>query len=135
MAIDAAQYSKKFAFDLQKFADKMEQDVGKVRRVMTMDIFAQVTKRTPVDTGRLRSSWTVSDGGPSDYIAPVGSTGDGKVEANFNAPFGASFVTNNLPYAIPIEYGHSRIKRPQGMARVSVAIVEAKMIRALGEVK
>jgi hypothetical protein len=118
--------ASKFATNIAKFADKVELDVRDVRRKITLDLFAEVTKRTPVDTGRLRSSWAVSDGKPSAYLAPVGTKGSGPIEAQFYLPFDISYVTNNLPYAIPIEYGHSK-KRPQGMARVSVAVIAASI--------
>jgi len=116
----------KFSTDIQKFADKVELDIRDVRRKITLDLFAEVTKRTPVDTGRLRASWAVSDGQPSSYSAPEGTKGSGPIEAKFYLPFDISYVTNNLPYAIPIEYGHSK-KRPQGMARVSLAVIASNI--------
>jgi hypothetical protein len=37
-----------------------------------------------------------------------------------------TYMTNNLPYAIPIEYGHSK-QSPAGMVRINVARVAETM--------
>ena len=108
-----------FQLDLRTFADKIEVDLATVRRKVTLDLFAKATRRTPVDTGRLRGAWAVTDGKPSESTT-------GGISATFSQPFDGSFITNNLPYALKIEFGHSK-QAPAGMARVSVAEVAAEL--------
>lgn len=119
----------KFAIDLKKFAKKVEMDLGTVRRKIVLDLLEKITRRTPVDEGTLRSSWAVSDGAPSSYIAPKGAREDhGPVTASFKDPFMASFIVNNLPYAARIEFtGHSHTKAPQGMVRISLAEIQTEL--------
>lgn len=62
----------------------------------------------------------------------VGRNAVGAVETGLaTMPFPRkSYLTNNLPYAIPIEEGHSTEKAPQGMVRKNVRRINAVM-RAL----
>ena len=110
-----------FKADLNKFADKVNLSAGQFRQRVTLDLKDKIEQRTPVDTGRLRSSWAVSDGQPSSYVPPEGtSSGPAPVQARFQEPFNISYITSNLAYAMPIEYGHSK-QTPNGMIRVSLA--------------
>ncbi len=123
-----------FSVDLKKFAATIGVDLGKVRRRVALSLLGRVTRRTPVDTGRLRSSWNLSDGSPDVSVAPEGTRDQrGNVTATFRDPFEASWLTNNLPYALAIEFGHSRVKAPNGMVRVSLAEEETELLTALGE--
>ena len=117
----------KFRTDLKRFSQLVEKDVGTVRRRVAKALYEKTSRRTPVDTGRLRASWALSDGTPSNYTAPVGASGLGPVTATFSNPFEASYLVNNLPYVLPIEFGgHSR-KAPAGMVRISIAEVDAEL--------
>jgi len=124
--------AKRFAADLSKFADKVELDLGQLRRRVTLGLKEKIERRTPVDTGRLRGSWAVSDGSPSGFTPPEGSGGIGPVEATFSDPYQISYVTSNLPYVLAVEYGHSQ-QAPQGMVRVSLAEMETELEGAFGE--
>lgn len=75
--------------------------------------------------GRFRSNWQLTTGAPAageiDEIESAGETiakivaGAGDLSAGEVA-----YLVNNLPYAIPLEYGHST-QAPAGMVRVTVA--------------
>lgn len=75
--------------------------------------------------GRFRSNWQLTTGAPAvgeiDEIESAGETiakivaGAGDLSAGEVA-----YIVNNLPYAIPLEYGHST-QAPAGMVRVTVA--------------
>ncbi|UVM64426.1 hypothetical protein LOY34_13800 [Pseudomonas sp. B21-009] len=75
--------------------------------------------------GRFRSNWQLTVGAPAageiDEIESAGETiakivaGAGDLSAGEVA-----YIVNNLPYAIPLEYGHST-QAPAGMVRVTVA--------------
>ena len=126
---DARQFKK----DLTRFADKVELDLSQFRKRVTLGLKSKIELRTPVDTGRLRSSWAVSDGVPSDWVPPEGQTNQlGPIEAKFDAPYDTSFIACRLPYAIAIEYGHSE-QSPAGMVRVSMAEMQTELESAFGE--
>lgn len=118
-----------FSLDLKRFSKSIEVDLLTARRKITLDLLAKMTMRTPVDTGRARMSWVVSDDEPSSYVAAEGqgdATSGGKIEAAFTKPFGRSVITNNLPYIRRLEFGHSG-QAPQGMVRVSIAEIKSEL--------
>jgi len=124
--------ARQFTSDLSRFADKVGLDLGQLRRRFTLELKTKIELRTPVDTGRLRGSWAVSDGKPSNFIPGEGTSGVGPIEANFSQPFDQSFITSNVPYVIAIEFGHSQ-QAPQGMVRVSMAELQTELEGAFSE--
>ncbi len=128
---------RSFQFDLDRFADQIELDVGLVRKKVTFDLFGKVIERTPVDVGRLRMSWAMADGVPPQSVGPEGGTGGDanaadaaarfNITSAFSDPFEVTWIVNNLPYAQQIEFGHSRVKAPAGMVRVSIAELEVEL--------
>lgn len=75
--------------------------------------------------GRFRSNWQLTTGSPAageiEDIESAGETLDRLVLAAGDLSAGeVAFIVNNLPYAIPLEYGHSS-QAPGGMVRVTVA--------------
>lgn len=76
--------------------------------------------------GRFRGNWQFSIGSASSAIYmqpdPSGAAAQDRLQAGvieFQAGQTA-FIVNNLPYAIPLEFGHSD-QAPSGMVRVTVA--------------
>lgn len=124
--------AQKFKADLGRFSDKVELDLASFRRRVVLDLKTRVELKSPVDTGRLRSSWAVSDGSPSPFLPAEGNSGLGPVEATFSQPFDVSYVTSNLPYATRMEFGYSG-QAPQGMARVSLAEIVTELEGLFGE--
>ena len=53
-------------FDPSAFAGKVEEDVGKHLRIISMALLTEIVTRSPVDTGRFRANNQVSIGSP-DY--------------------------------------------------------------------
>ena len=110
---------------------RLEKDIvkriEKVPRAAAIIMGNRVIKRSPVDTGRFKGNWFTwineeSEGAllPVTKILQLGDT---------------LGFTNNLPYSLPLEFGHSD-QAPSGMVRVSVAdwqIVVAKMIKGLSK--
>jgi hypothetical protein len=124
--------AKKFSADLNRFADKIEGDLGQFRRRVTLGLKEKIEKKSPVDTGRLRSSWAVSDGRPSTFVPQTGGARPGPVETVFSEPFETSYITSNLPYALKIEFGYSK-QAPSGMVRISMAEMITELEGAFGE--
>ncbi|MBO2889574.1 MULTISPECIES: hypothetical protein [Pseudomonas] len=76
--------------------------------------------------GRFRGNWQFSIDSPAaeelDRIDPSGSQAIAELMGQVQAlTIGqTAFIVNNLPYAIPLEYGHSS-QAPAGMVRVTLA--------------
>ncbi|WP_053870486.1 hypothetical protein [Pseudomonas putida] len=75
--------------------------------------------------GRFRSNWQLTSGAPAvgeiEDIESAGETLDRLLVAAGDLSAGeVAYIVNNLPYAIPLEYGHSS-QAPGGMVRVTVA--------------
>lgn len=119
-----------FTIDLQRFAKRANADVKQAIRKITMEAFKRVILKTPVDTGRARANWSTSTGAPVTFSI-VGEDKSGTATLKKAADdamvwecTGGIFLSNNLPYIIPLEYGHSN-QAPGGMVRITVAEMQA----------
>jgi hypothetical protein len=98
---------------------------------------------TPVDTGRARANWIASIGSPT--LTEIGSEGDefdrggasalaqGKgAIAGWKLRAGPIFITNSLPYIVPLDTGSSS-QAPHGMSASAIAAArrELKKIKLL----
>jgi len=92
-----------------------------------LGLSARVIKGTPVDEGFLINNWQAQlNQIPSGMIANADKNGGASDNSAQSALSGMKagdtfWLVNNLPYAIPIEYGHSTRKAPQGMLRIAIA--------------
>ncbi|UXZ43602.1 hypothetical protein [Pseudomonas soli] len=90
--------------------------------------------------GRFRSNWQLTAGNPAsgeiDEVESAGATITKLVAVAGDLTLGeVAYIVNNLPYAIPLEYGHST-QAPAGMVRVTIAdfqnivnrIIEARKV-------
>ncbi|WP_448043811.1 hypothetical protein [Bradyrhizobium liaoningense] len=115
-----------FAADIAKFVEKAKGNVDQAIRRAALDIFGRVVIKTPVDTGRLMGSWQVAIGSiPSGQVNHLDKTGTETIArinvGVANAKAGdVIYLVNNLVYARAIEYGHSRVKAPNGMVRITI---------------
>ena len=97
-------------------------------RGIALELYGKIQDRTPVETGVAVGNWTMTirmpaqDWNPSQTV-PQTPMIAGFAEACEN--FIPIWISNNVPYIGPLEYGHSRVKSPQGMVRVSIAEIEA----------
>jgi len=117
-----------FSGDLKKFRLKIEGQDDEIVRGVELALFSAVIDDTPVDMGRLKGNWMGSFGSPAQGTLetddPNGSaTKDKMMSLVTGGPKGGrlTYLANNLPYAMAIEYGHSTKKAPQGMVRKNVA--------------
>jgi hypothetical protein len=119
-----------------------------VRKVST-DLLTKIVLRTPVGNpslwkskppagyvgGRLRANWAVTYQNPSSVTtletdrsgAATIAKGAGTIRRATQTGEGdyPIYILNNLPYAIPVEYGHSGVQAPQGMVRITVTEFQA----------
>ena len=121
--------------DMRRIRGLTEKKMTKVYRIAVMETTKDIIMDTPVDEGRLRGNWQagVNDqpSGQLDLLDKTGMVTIGRITAII-APLQCDqslVFCNNLPYAIPIEYGHSREKAPQGMVRRNLTNWNARVDR------
>ncbi|PBQ00329.1 hypothetical protein CCL17_16975 [Pseudomonas congelans] len=112
---------------------KYAKPLTKTERVQNFNVNGLVAGHDYVG-GRFRGNWMFGIGAPNntttEELDPSGSKSNARI-ANGVLEFHAgdvAYITNSLPYAIPLEFGHST-QAPGGMVRITVArfqqIVEA----------
>lgn len=120
-----------FELDMRRFIAKAGKQADLGIRKVCLDITDGVIHDTPVDTGRARANWQASIDAPkTGTIETTDKQGDATVAqaAAFiaAAPGRVFYLVNNLPYAVPLEYGSSA-QSPGGMVRVNLARVKASL--------
>lgn len=97
---------------------------------ISLEVLRGVVEMSPVKTGRFRGNWQLGlDLKPTSEIPmPEAKDRDPFIEGlGAIAPlrFGQTvWITNNVPYAIPLEEGHSK-QAPVGMVKVTLARIGA----------
>lgn len=134
MASDA----QTFGLDIAKFVEKAKAAPEQVVRKVGLDLTASVVRKSPVDTGRFRANWNIAFG-HIDVLTTTGTdkSGGGTVERARVLLNGWQvdqdiYLTNSLPYAIPLEYGHSD-QAPNGMVRLTVTEFQTFINAAVAE--
>ena len=114
-----------FTNDLQVFNKRTLKKAEVVKRRSALDLFSAIVLETPVDKGMLRNNWFATIGAPSSETTANGDKGGNATIGRIRSAIANAdlrqdiLLTNNLPYAVPIEFdGHSH-KAPQGMVRVN----------------
>jgi hypothetical protein len=86
--------------------------------------------------GRFRGNWNFSIGYPDNsFRIQPDPTGEATMARLVNGAIEfkagqTAFIVNNLPYAIPLEFGHST-QAPSGMVRVTVARFQQIVLEAI----
>ena len=106
------------------FTGVVEEQLSQRVRVIAMAMLNEIVLRSPVDTGRFRGNNIVSVGAPVYTSSPnVDPTGSETIQQGLRVttglePYTQVFIQNNLPYAVPLEDGHSQ-QAPAGIYAVS----------------
>ncbi|WP_445572167.1 HK97 gp10 family phage protein [Pseudomonas sp. E102] len=118
--------SGSFELQLAEFAAQAKGAIDASLREIIIELGGSLIRMSPVDTGRFRGNWhlsidvvesvTFDDPDPNGQEAMAALV---SAVSDFTAGQ-AAYIINNLPYAIPLEYGHSN-QAPQGMVRVTLA--------------
>jgi hypothetical protein len=117
---------KSFKADIAKFAAKVSGTADQAVRKIALGIFANIVTASPVDTGRFRGNWLIGlqsrpteqlDVEVKDPTAVTQREGEKLGEAKAGITI---YLSNNLPYALRLEYGYSR-QAPAGMVRTTIA--------------
>lgn len=115
-----------FSEELKALIEKAKGDVDKAVRQSVVLAAQSLILKSPVRTGRFRGNWNLGvgsiDAGTSAAPDMAGSAAITRVAEQMQAQgAGAVFyITNSLPYAKPLEYGHSN-QAPAGMVRLTYA--------------
>jgi hypothetical protein len=130
-----------FGLDIARFVEKAKAAPEQVVRKVGLDLASRVVLRSPVDTGRFRANWNVAFG-RVDTLTTLSTDKTGgktiervRVQLNGWQPGQDIYLTNSLPYAIPLEYGHSKKQAPLGMVRITVTEFQTFVDAAASEVR
>ncbi len=124
-----------FSLQLGKVAKILDLRLEAVIKKVAFDLHADITFKTPVDTGRARASWNLSVGSPSpETPAPVAKKGetvpltviDPSALDGANLRTEPIYITSNLDYVQYLEGGSSK-QAPEGMVRLSVMATVAEL--------
>lgn len=89
----------RFVAEIEAFRERTMQRADMLVRKIALDTFKKVQSKTPVDSGQLRRSWTVS-------VGEAPSVFNGSNEVINNAKFGNTlYIATDKPYALTLEYG------------------------------
>jgi len=96
-------------------------------RMLVFEALSRIVLRTPVDTGRARGNWNIGAGDPDRSINETGfdkagaeTINGGQALLQAAGPDQVLYITNSLPYILPLEHGHSG-QAPAGMVMVTLA--------------
>jgi hypothetical protein len=141
-----------FASDIEKFARRTNLSMDIIVRKVGIDIARSLILRSPVDTGRFRGNWVLGVGSVNTAVNPDITDQEGgkftgfqsnktndtlnKIAEGINAvrAGGVFYISNSLPYAIPLEYGHS-MQAPGGMVRLTVREFKSYIENAVRNMK
>lgn len=125
-AKDDGQSISSFVLGVQRWTRKAKTRLDTVTQEINMEILARIVMRSPVDTGLFRGNWQVGIGrkprGVLTHLDRDGAETIARLSGTIQTVRAGQklFFTNNLPYALALEYGHSK-QAPAGMVRVTIA--------------
>lgn len=117
-----------FELQIGRVAQVLEIRAEVVVKKIGLDLFSDITKRNPVDTGRSRASWNIGIDAPvdtviepkgSEVLPPPSATGAMSTLGKADVLKSQIYITNAVPYVKYLEGGSSQ-QAPAGMVRVAV---------------
>jgi len=124
--------AREFAIDLKRFGKVTEEQAQTIFQKITIDLDTRVVLGTPVDQGRARGNWFPSLNKPSNAMDMKiqDKSGGQAIAALTSKAMGAKlgdtvWLTNNLPYILPLENGHSK-QASEGMVDINLNAVAAQ---------
>ena len=119
-----------------KFRESVGHRVALVKKWAAFEVWNRVTLKNPVDTGRSRAAWNLAVG-TADLTTPAAakSVPPPRVPNIGEVPLGAAIVvSNNVPYILALEKGHST-QAPDGFVRASLDEVVGASAGQIAHVK
>lgn len=122
----AAQYNEEVASHNAALRDNPDNltKAGRLRKGLKVDDSMDVKGAAGYVGGRFRGNWQFTIGSPAsgviEAIDPNGAETLGKIIAGAGSleAGDVAYIVNNLPYAVPLEHGHST-QAPAGMVRIT----------------
>lgn len=117
-----------FSLQLDDFARKVGVSGTTVAKRVGLDLFGRIVRKTPVDTGRARASWNISLKQAERSVQPAAqhTYPIPQVGVVSMKPGDTIWISNNLPYIVKLEEGHSK-QAPAGMVALSIEEVNLSM--------
>ena len=123
-----------FEMQIKDFLDQYlpEQQVLFVKKV-SRKLLVKLINKSPVDTGRFRGAWEIGIGTPNRDEPETPDKAKGRSNISYQRakdiisglqPGDVVFISNNLDYALMLEYGWSK-KAPEGMVAISLNEIDA----------
>ena len=117
---------------VKEVMDAAQKDLNKGFRLLVMEGFRRVVMRSPVDKGTFRGNWVVAVGVRNNSFdltkTDSGTRGTAPSAVQMNQALATTarletkaektYISNNLPYADPLENGSST-QAPNGMVHVT----------------
>lgn len=102
-----------FSLDVRKIAEEKKVEIGQIKRSVVFALFRDVIKMSPVDKGRFKGNWFITENTPSisSRIAtdktPMGGVGPVSTAEleGVTTKFTVDILTNNLVYGPLLEFG------------------------------
>ena len=123
-----------FGAQLQAYADKTGERLEDIAVDFKFELFNMAVQLTPVQTGRLRGNWQITNGAPAQGI--IGGFPDRPVSEDARTalrasplpqesrlqiqPFAVTYLTNNLVYAVAVEQKRGMVGRAIVNARAAL---------------
>lgn len=115
----------KFSTSIKNFRRKSMDRFVRIKRSASFELFSAVVVTTPVDKGVLINNWYLTVNSPSNETRTNESTSGANSLAQGTGELpkfdiaNDIWMTNNLPYAYPIEFDGHSAKARRGMVRVN----------------
>lgn len=127
-----------FTESLDEFAEYAMDMATQIFRSVVIEVGSSVIRLSPVLTGQFKGNWALTiDTTYTQNTTPVDKEGQDTINEivrraqslNYGQ---TAYIVNNLPYAVPLEYGYSN-KAPEGMVRITQARFQEIVNRAVEE--
>jgi hypothetical protein len=116
--------SGRFAQEIEAFVKVAKGNADRAVRRICLGVLSNVVIASPVDTGRFRGNWQVGVSAPVISTANSPQKDPGAVISEAAGKLAGVhagavvYITNSLPYALSLEFGHSQ-QAPDGMVRLT----------------
>lgn len=115
-----------FDAQIKKFLKETEIELTKEARRFAGFVYAEAVARSPIDTGEYQASWRIAVNTPDLSVANGKALNTAQQIGKLKQvkPGDTIFVSNNVPYALKLENGHSQ-QAPLGVLNQAIAAVSA----------
>ncbi len=118
----------KFNKALKEFQDKVDIAPGLVAKRVAFEMFDGVVRKTPVDLGYARVNWNLAQDAPDPSLQEAAGGGPPPLPTlGHVGKYPSLFISNNVPYIIPLEEGHSKQSGKGFMVRRTLADIQSNL--------